>query len=65
MNGFGNWLRNFTYKMRTGMQRFMAGRYGTDKLNMWLLGAGVVACLVNMFVPWALVKLLLTALSLV
>ena len=63
MNGFGNWLRNFTYKMRTSMQRFMAGRYGTDKLNMWLLGAGVVACLMNMFVPWALVKLLLTALS--
>ena len=42
MNGFQNWLRNFGYKLRTGLQHFMSGRYGTDKLNMALLCAGLV-----------------------
>ena len=41
----------------------MAGRYGTDKLNMTILGAGVVICLLTVFVPWQPVDLLLTAVS--
>ena len=41
MNGFGNWLRNVGYKLRMGLQRFMEGRYGTDKLNMAILCTGL------------------------
>ena len=63
MGGFGQWIRNLGAKLSAGLRTFMTGRYGTDKLNMWLLGAGVVACLLSMFLPWALAKLLLTALA--
>ena len=52
MNGLKNWLR-----------RFMLGRYGTDKLNMAILGAGVIVCLVSMFIRLPLVNLILTVLS--
>ena len=52
MGKIGSWLR-----------RFMTGRYGTDKLNMYILGAGVILCLLTMFIPVALVDLVLTAVS--
>ena len=39
------------YRIKQALQRFMAGRYGTDKLNMWILGAGVILCLISVFVP--------------
>ena len=29
-------------KLGDALRRFMAGRYGTDKLNQWLLGAAIV-----------------------
>lgn len=63
MNGFGQWLKSLGAKLSAGFRQFMTGRYGTDKLNMWILGAGVVACLVSMFVPSAIVKLILTLVS--
>lgn len=63
MNGFGNWLRNLGYKISAGMARFMAGRYGTDKLNMYILGLGVVLCIIAMFIPVSFAKLILTLLS--
>ena len=40
MNGFGNWLRQLGYKISNGFRQFMIGRYGNDKLNMWILGGG-------------------------
>ena len=46
-----------------GFRKFMSGRYGTDKLNMWILGAGVILCLVGMFMPLAIVKLVLILLA--
>ncbi len=49
MKRFSAWLRSF-----------MSGRYGTDKLNTVILGAGVVLCLVSIFIPWALADLALT-----
>ena len=49
------------YRIKQALQRFMSGRYGTDKLNTWILGAGVILCLVSIFVPVALVNLALTA----
>jgi hypothetical protein len=41
----------------------MLGRYGTDKLNMAILTAGVICCVVVMFVHLPLLDLLLTMLS--
>ena len=34
MRGISNWLRQFGYKMRIGVQRFMAGRYAVSKSNL-------------------------------
>ena len=63
MNGFGNWLRQFTMKMSYGLRRFMEGRYGTDRLNTAILTAGLVVCVVSMFVGSANGKMLLTLVS--
>ena len=49
MNRFKQWL-----------QRVMAGRYGTDKLNTWILGAGLILCIVSIFVRIPMVDLALT-----
>lgn len=63
MGGFGAWLRRLGGKLAAGFRHFMTGRYGTDKLNMYILGAGVIACLLTMFLPFVVVKLFLTVLS--
>jgi len=63
MSGFGGWLRNLGAKLSAGLRRFMMGRYGTDKLNMAILGAGLIACIISMFVHFAPVNLLLTLIS--
>ena len=55
-----SWLQRMGRKFRAGCQSFMVGRYGTDKLNMYILGAGVILCLVSMFVRYAPVNLGLT-----
>ena len=60
MNGFGNWLRQLAYKFRVGLSHFMAGRYGTDKLNMAILFAGIGCTVLSMLLPFALIKLLFT-----
>lgn len=52
MNRIGGWFR-----------RFMMGRYGTDKLNTYILGAGVIVCLLTMLIPWTIVDLVLSLLS--
>ena len=60
MNGIGAWLRQMGQKITAALARFMAGRYGTDKLNMAILGLGLVLCIVSMFVDFAAVNLALT-----
>ena len=50
-------------KFRNFIRRFMTGRYGTDKLNIAILIAGVAVCFLGMFVPSALLGLLCTGLS--
>ena len=50
MNQISAWFRQLGMAVSGGFRRFMAGRYGTDKLNMAILGAGVVICLVSMFI---------------
>lgn len=63
MNGFGAWLRSLGAKLSGGLRRFMMGRYGTDKLNMVILGAGLIVCLISMFIHFAPVNLALTLIS--
>ena len=63
MNGFGNWLRQLAARLRMGMGRFMEGRYGTDKLNTTILGVGVVACLISLFVKRPVANLVLISIS--
>lgn len=41
----------------------MQGRYGMDKLNRFLLWTSVITVLVGLFLPWPLVRLMLTVLS--
>ena len=60
MNGIGAWFRQLGQNMMTGLRQFMAGRYGTDKLNTAILILGLVLCIVSIFVDYAPVNLVLT-----
>lgn len=63
MNGFGNWLRRLGANLRTGLQRFMMGRYGTDKLNIAILVAGLIASLLSTIIRLPLLDLVLMLVS--
>ena len=63
MNGFTDFLRRLGARLHAASRRFMTGRYGTDKLNMAILGAGVVVCIVSLFVRSAVVDLTLSLLA--
>lgn len=63
MEKIGAWFRNLGRNLSDGFRRFMAGRYGTDKLNMTILGVGLVMALICMFVQNDIVDLVLTILS--
>ena len=63
MNGLLNWLRRLGQSISAGLTRFMAGRYGTDKLNSAILWLGVIVVVVAMFVPLPLPNLLLHMLA--
>ena len=63
MNGFGGWFRQFTAKLSAGFRNFMVGRYGTDRLNMAILGVGLVASFLSVLIKFAPVNLALFALS--
>ena len=63
MNGIGSWLRQFSARLSAGLRNFMAGRYGTDKLNMVILSVGLAVSLLSVFFRHPPVNLLLVALS--
>lgn len=48
MNGISGWFRQFRAKLSAGLQHFMAGRYGMDRLNMTILCVGLAASLLSM-----------------
>lgn len=56
-------MRSFLWRIGNAFRQFMQGRYGTDKLNMVILGAGLAVCLINMFLPLPAINLLLTMVS--
>ena len=47
-----NFFRNLFDKCGNALRRFMIGRYGSDKLNMALLIAGMAAGLIAAISPW-------------
>jgi len=49
-------------KLGNAFRRFMTGRYGTDKLNIWILVAALLLCLVNLFLPKGVAQLALCVL---
>ncbi len=56
-------IRQFLAKLMNRLQRFSAGRYGTDKLNMTILLTGLVLGIISTFFKIPAVNLSLTALS--
>ena len=56
-------VRRMLDKLSAWMRRFMAGRYGTDQLNMAILGAGLVLCVISMFIRIPQLNLLMTTIS--
>ncbi len=60
MKNFSGWFRQVGANFTTGIQRFMYGRYGHDRLNMAILTLGMVLCMICLFVHSVLWDLLLT-----
>ena len=56
-------MRGFGAKFTAALRRFMQGRYGSDKLNTAILVVGLSACLLQIFIPFAWTKLVLTMFS--
>lgn len=50
MNGFTGWLQRVASNMAQGFRKFMYGRYGTDRLSMVILTAGLIASLLSAIV---------------
>ena len=63
MNGIRGWFRQFSLKLSGFLRNFMAGRYGTDRLNMVILCAGLVASLLSVWIKAAPFNLIFWALS--
>ena len=56
-------FRQFLYNLSAQVRRFMAGRYGTDKLSMTMLVVSLVLSLIGSFIKLTVLNLVLTAIS--
>ena len=63
MNAMRSWLRQFAARMASGLRSGMTGRYGTDRLNMVILCAGMVVSLLSVFSSSATLNLIFFLLS--
>ena len=63
MNEIRGWFRQFAAKLSRFLRGFMEGRYGTDRLNMAILCAGLVASLLSVLSPLAALRMVLFLLS--
>lgn len=63
MNEKVGWFSRLMYNLKMGLQRFMRGRYGTDKLNTMILILGLVLCIGSMFLPAGWPVLVMTLLA--
>ena len=51
-------MRNLLYRLKQSTIRFMQGRYGSDKLNMTLLGTSLAFEILFMFTKWQVLNLI-------
>ena len=56
-------FRQFLYNLSAQVRRFMAGRYGTDKLSMTMLVVSLVLSIIGSFIKLTVLNLVLTAIS--
>ena len=63
MNGISSWFRQFSARLSAGLRSFMAGRYGTDRLNMVILCAGLFCSLLSVWVKAVPPNIIFWALS--
>ncbi len=56
-------FKQFLSGLGQSLRRFMAGRYGTDRLNMTILMTGVVISLIGAFIRVPMLNLLTTFVS--
>ena len=59
----GGSMRNFLSRLQAGLRHFMLGRYGTDKLNMAILSAGVILSVLVMLISNPLLDGILTLIA--
>ena len=58
MENIRSWLRRLGERIGKFTHRFMEGRYGTDKLNIFLLRTSLVLMVIDLFLPVGLLKLI-------
>ena len=63
MKNVGSWFRRAGMNFTNSIQRFMMGRYGSDRLNVALLIIGLILTVISSFVGNKLVVLVTTLLS--
>lgn len=63
MNGIASWFRQFSAKLSAHLRRFMSGRYGTDRLNMVILCAGLFCSLLSVWIQVVPLNVIFWALS--
>ena len=63
MNGICSWFRQFSARLSAGLRSFMAGRYGTDRLNMVILCTGLFCSLLSVWVKAMPANIIFWALS--
>lgn len=56
-------FQQFLNRLLFGVRRLMAGRYGTDKLSLTMLGMSLMLSVVSAFLGTSLANLVLTLLS--
>ena len=63
MNGHGGWFRRFVARISAAFRRFMEGRYGSDKLGIFMLRVALVLMVIDLFLPAGLIKLVMWILA--
>lgn len=63
MSRISGWFRQFSAKLSAALRSFMAGRYGTDRLNMVILCAGLFISLLSMWIRVPVLNMLFFVLS--
>ena len=63
MNSLSNFFRSLGWRTRQGFANFMQGRYGADKLNLTILGLGLVFSILSSLLPSVLFSYIFSLIS--